>query len=128
MTTKRAREIADELKIDTARFTRYVKMARGNDSEIEKSFRQAPDKELAMRLLDVVTEKDLQDTPADVWLAHLVQQGDGIDNEMFQKYVLNPRIQNELITAYREPIKAAFGSKSLEGMKSSDLVRESCIG
>lgn len=122
MTTKRAREIADELKIDTARFTRYVKMARGNDSEIEKLFRQAPDKELAMRLLDVVTEKDLQDTPADVWLAHLVQQGDGIDNEMFQKYVLNPRIQNELITAYREPIKAAFGSESLEGMKSSDLV------
>lgn len=128
MTARRAHEIAAELKVDTARFTRYVEMARGNYPEIEKLFRQAPDKELAMQLLDVVTEKDLQDTPAEVWLQHLVQVNSGIDSGMFQKYVLNPRIQNELITAYRESIRVAFGKKILEvadrSIEMSAVVRE----
>jgi len=115
MKTGRAREIAEELEIDSTRFTRYVEMARGNYPEIEKLFRRAPDRELVMQLLDAVTEKDLQDTPAEVWLQHLVQVNPGVEGEMFQKYILNPRIQNEVISAYREPIRVAF-EKEIAGV------------
>lgn len=118
MTTRQAREVAEELEIDSTRFTRYVKMARGNYPEIEKLFRQAPDRELVMQLLDVVTEKDLQDTPAEVWLQHLVQVNPGVEGEMFQEYILNPRIQNEVISAYREPIRVAFG-KEIAGVAAN---------
>lgn len=113
MTAEAARGTAVELGVDTARFARYVRLARGNYAEIERLFREVGDKERAMQLLDVVAEKDLQDTPADVWLDHVAGTRDFPDGELFREYVLNPRVQNELITAFRQPIREALSRDSV---------------
>lgn len=60
---------------------------------------------LAMNLLGVIAEKDLQDTPADVLLSHVEGDGSDVANPYFTEYILNPRVQNELLTAYREPVR-----------------------
>ena len=91
-------DVAMELGVDTARFATYMVASRGNYSELLRFMREvSPERRtLAMNLLGVIAEKDLQDTPADVLLSHV--EGDGRD-------VSNPRVQNELLTAYREPVR-----------------------
>ena len=113
MTPGEAHRVATELGVDTARFARYINVARGNYREIERLFRLSGDKERAMALLDVVAEKDLQDTPADVWLDHLEGTRDFEEDALFRDYVLNPRVQNELITAFRQPIWTALAREGV---------------
>lgn len=113
MTAEAARDSAFELGVDTARFARYIRLARGNYAEIERLFREAGDRERAMQLLDVVAEKDLQDTPAEVWLDHVEGTRDFPDGGLFREYVLNPRVRNELITAFRRPLREALSRDSV---------------
>lgn len=115
MTPARAHDIAVELGVDTARFAGYIKAARGNYGEIEKFFRQAESKELAMMLLDVIAEKDLQDTPSDVLLSHLSMREGMPEDSLFPGYVLNPRVQNELLTAFRQPIRDDLSARGITG-------------
>ena len=100
-------DIAMELGVDTARFAAYMVASRGNYSELLRFMREvSPERRtLAMNLLGVIAEKDLQDTPADVLLSHVEGDGRDVSNPYFTEYILNPRVQNELLTAYREPVR-----------------------
>ena len=101
-------DVAMELGVDTARFATYMVTSRGNYSELLRFMREvSPERRtLAMNLLGVIAEKDLQDTPADVLLSHVEGDGRDVANPYFTEYILNPRVQNELLTAYREPVRA----------------------
>ena len=100
-------DVAMELGVDTARFATYMVASRGNYSELLRFMREvSPERRtLAMNLLGVIAEKDLQDTPADVLLSHVEGDGRDVSNPYFTEYILNPRVQNELLTAYREPVR-----------------------
>ena len=100
-------DVAMELGVDTARFAAYMVASRGNYSELLRFMREvSPERRtLAMNLLGVIAEKDLQDTPADVLLSHVEGDGSDVANPYFTEYILNPRVQNELLTAYREPVR-----------------------
>ena len=100
-------DVAMELGVDTARFAAYMVASRGNYSELLRFMREvSPERRtLAMNLLGVIAEKDLQDTPADVLLSHVEGDGRDVSNPYFTEYILNPRVQNELLTAYREPVR-----------------------
>ena len=100
-------DVAMELGVDTARFATYMVTSRGNYSELLRFMREvSPERRtLAMNLLGVIAEKDLQDTPADVLLSHVEGDGRDVSNPYFTEYILNPRVQNELLTAYREPVR-----------------------
>lgn len=100
-------DVAMELGVDTARFAAYMVASRGNYSELLRFMREvSPERRtLAMNLLGVIAEKDLQDTPADVLLSHVEGDGRDVANPYFTEYILNPRVQNELLTAYREPVR-----------------------
>ena len=100
-------DVAMELGVDTARFAAYMVASRGNYSELLRFMREVlPERRtLAMNLLGVIAEKDLQDTPADVLLSHVEGDGRDVSNPYFTEYILNPRVQNELLTAYREPVR-----------------------
>lgn len=100
-------DIAMELGVDTARFAAYMVASRGNYSELLRFMREvSPERRaLAMNLLGVIAEKDLQDTPADVLLSHVEGDGRDVSNPYFTEYILNPRVQNELLTAYREAVR-----------------------
>ena len=100
-------DIAMELGVDTAHFAAYMVASRGNYSELLRFMREvSPERRtLAMNLLGVIAEKDLQDTPADVLLSHVEGDGRDVSNPYFTEYILNPRVQNELLTAYREAVR-----------------------
>lgn len=116
------KQIADKAKVwnvDTKRLTKLLKEARGNYPEIvaflQKVYTlQVGDIETAMDLLEVVAGKDLQDTKATVWEEHLrgayefkkQPRFEDLHNAgLYKEYILNPRVKNEEITAYRELLR-----------------------
>ncbi len=99
---EKAEALAKELGIDPLKTTDFLIGSRGNYAEIEQFLRETPpDKRpLAMQLLRVISAKDLRDTPASVLLDHL-NNTPQVDSEYFVEYVMNPRIANEFLTAYK---------------------------
>ncbi|MDR1116268.1 MAG: transglutaminase-like domain-containing protein [Tannerella sp.] len=90
--------------------------SRGNYAEIEKFLKETPDSMMtrALSLLNAVSDKDLRDTPAEVFLDHLNNTPNSTLNapcsaeevqRLLQKYVLNPRVSNELLTPYKKFFK-----------------------
>ena len=72
-TEEKAEALAKELGIDPLKTADFMIGSRGNWREIEKFLRDAPaDKRpMAMDLLNVISAKDLRDTPASVLADHL---------------------------------------------------------
>lgn len=62
---------------------------------------------LALRILENVSEKDLRDTPVSVLADHLNNAPDpapGSDLTLYDRYVLSPRISNELLSTFRSQL------------------------
>ena len=84
-----------------------MQASRGNYAEIENFLRSAASEHrpMALALLDVISQKDLRDTPSEILKHHLqhtiAYEKDFVDRELFIRYVLNPRIANELLSCYR---------------------------
>lgn len=111
-------------------FFRYVKAARGNYPVIlrflELESRREPErKEVAMDLLGVLQEKDLQDITVEVLEDQLngafryatqprsPEYGARAYADVYREYILNPRIKNEFITAYRDIVAAYLEQKNI---------------
>ena len=95
-TEEKAEALAKELGIDPLKTSDFLIGSRGNWMEIEKFLRETPaDKRpVAMALLDVISAKDLRDTPASVLADHL-NNTEEVKSEQFNNYILNPRVANE---------------------------------
>ncbi|NMB36862.1 MAG: transglutaminase domain-containing protein [Bacteroidales bacterium] len=95
----------------------YLVASRGNWKEISAYLDQikSGSKSLyrdGIRLLELISEKDLRETPASVLLDHLDNFGgvEGMDSqqrELWYHYVLNPRIGNELLKSWRKEFQTA---------------------
>lgn len=93
---------------DVAEF--FVK-SRGNHSTIKKFLDETPigEQELAFYLLSVISDKDLRDISIDVLRDHLkFTVRNGSYDEAYRRYILNPRVSNEMITPYKEFFKGQF--------------------
>ncbi|MDR2469732.1 MAG: transglutaminase-like domain-containing protein, partial [Tannerella sp.] len=123
-TEEKAAALAKELSIDVERTAKYLLKSRGNWAEIESFLRKtSAEKRLsALDLLDVISDKDLRDTPAATLADHLnhtrsipedllpaISKRPPIDlkealseDNLFRRYVLNPRVANELLTPWRQ--------------------------
>lgn len=85
-----------------------------------------------MKLLKMISEKDLRDTPAEVLFDHLdnykgVEMNSAPDQiDLYQWYVLNPRIGNELLTPWRGVFQANEEIAALSGSpeKIIDFVKK----
>ena len=73
--------------------------SRGNYATIQTFLREAKNKEMAQRLLDVISEKDLRDVQLEVLKDHEVAETN--TSELYCKYVMNPRIEIEWLSPYR---------------------------
>ena len=85
--------------------------SRGNYKTIVKFLSSTPREELALAyfLLSVISDKDLRDVKIDVLYDHLEQTArNGAYDEDFRKYILNPRVSNEMITPYKAFFKEQF--------------------
>ena len=87
-----------------------IKRSMGNYKSIVQFLKNAPaeDKGLAIKLLTLVAEKDLRDTPERILTDHLTSSiryentGNNFNEDVYYNYVLNPRVANELIVAWRK--------------------------
>jgi hypothetical protein len=87
-----------------------IRKSMGNYKQISSFILNTPagKRKLAIRLLGLISEKDLRDTHEDVLNDHLQytlpfeNSGNGYGEEIWNNYVLNPRIANELIVKWRK--------------------------
>ncbi|MDP4221682.1 MAG: transglutaminase domain-containing protein [Bacteroidota bacterium] len=120
-----AKAIAVQLNTDTARIVSLIKKSMGNYREIIAFLKRTSDndRELAISLLGSIAEKDLRDTKASVLEDHLknVKNPYKLDtkSELFVNYILNPRVANEMLVAYRE-----YLLKNLPADLSTNVVKD----
>nr|WP_320119387.1 transglutaminase domain-containing protein [uncultured Marinifilum sp.] len=96
-----------------------LKKSQGNWKEIKKFIEHTNKNnvEYVTALLDLIAAKDLRDTKAEILLDHLNYTLTNYDikeyssKEMFMKNVLNPRIKNENLIAYRGYFQKEFDGK-----------------
>jgi len=119
MTEAQAGLLAAGLGLPNDKVWDAIRKSRGNYREIETFLNAANPQDLptAMDLLEVIAEKDLRDTRSFILLDHLthaldrVPDSSGMTPETFTSCVLNPRVANEMLIAYRGYLKEAFGSR-----------------
>lgn len=101
-TKEKAEALAGELGIDPLKTSDFLIGSRGNWMEIETFLRNTPTDERAraMALLDVISAKDLRDTPASVLSDHLVNTP-VVQTTLFDEYIMNPRVANEFLSPYK---------------------------
>lgn len=115
---KQAFDIATEIGADSARVWNVLKTSRGNHDQIKLFLLNTPreDIAIALELLEVISTKDLCDTPADVLIDHLRGAVHYSDKAHFRDYILNPRIDNELLTPYRATLSAIGGCSTADAI------------
>ncbi len=117
-------EINQELSLE------FLKKSRGNHAEIISFIEQVPaaKKELIFPLLEVISEKDLHDTPASVLLDHILYAQETSDiKPIYKNYILNPRIKNEILSPFRSEILSKFKSEFKDSNKLNSSTVENWI-
>lgn len=109
VTPESAEETARLLGLDENRVKRVLLESRGNHKLLTRALQNMNQelREIALCLLEKISEKDRRDIPVDVLKSHV----DAFlpDNEFpmdFQyEYVLNPRVENERLTTYKQMLR-----------------------
>lgn len=104
---KASDELAQLLGADKNRVWNIMSQTRGNHPQIAQFLTSAPRENVsqALDLLEVISAKDLRDTPCEVLLDHLTTALPWAKKQFFKEYILNPRVDNELLTKYRNQLK-----------------------
>ncbi|PKQ60480.1 hypothetical protein BZG02_19195 [Labilibaculum filiforme] len=114
-----ASSLAEKKSLDSQLIWNACKKSQGNWNEIQQ-FIEATTEEngaFAVDLLNLVADKDLRDTRSTILEDHLnntvgkYKLEDYDSKEVYLKYVLNPRISNEWLIAYRGYLQKAFEGK-----------------
>jgi len=108
--------IAQKAGLNSDSVWMYLKLSRGNWPEI-KSFISSGtqlNKVFMFNILADISQKDLHDTPAGILLDHLQNSktdfivSEKIPVEVFNKYVLNPRIAGEILSPYKSFLQQKY--------------------
>ncbi|MCK5821012.1 MAG: transglutaminase domain-containing protein [Bacteroidales bacterium] len=123
MSEERALEIAEEYELKGEDFVRLVKSSRGNYDEIAGFINKSPSqlRPLAMSLLDQVSLKDLRDTKKEILRDHLLGANafintDTYSNDIFKRYILNPRVATEMLLGYRDILRGEFTNEEVTAL------------
>ncbi len=87
--------------------------SRGNYKTIKKFLGETPreERELAYYLLLGISDKDLRDVNIWVLRDHMKNTvRNGVYDEVFRKYILSPRVSNEMLTPYKGFFKRRFSA------------------
>ena len=112
-------KLADEKSLDAGMIWNSFKKSQGNWKEIQKFIKSTSEGNgaIAVDLLNLIADKDLRDTRSEILEDHLsntigkYKLEDYSSKEFYLKYVLNPRISNEWLIAYRGYLQKAFQDK-----------------
>ncbi len=122
-TEDKAKAFAEKQGIDAAIATKLLIGSRGNYQTIENFLANATDKKAAIDLLQRISAKDLRDASGNVLADHLNNSVklEGVDEETFNQYVRNPRISNELLTAYKSFFQQAIPENEVKAYRESPM-------
>ncbi len=121
LSKSRALALAQELGVEGEVLGRVLPASQGNHAEILRFLRETPGprRGLALDLLNLVSAKDLRDTPAEVLRDHLegaLAVGADLarrDPEAFKAWVLCPRIHHEMLTPWRSGLRKVLPAQLL---------------
>lgn len=104
---KAAKDFCHKLEIDESAAKLLVD-SRGNHRTITRFLESVKpaDRKKAVALLSVISEKDLHDITPAVLADHLATPSSA--NPLFDKYVMNPRVQTEGLTPYKSYFSKAL--------------------
>jgi transglutaminase-like putative cysteine protease len=103
----------------------YVKASRGNHDEIVPFIDQNRTNTWAGALLDIIAAKDLRDTKNHILTDHLTHASEYADDyapEIFTRYILNPRIELEMLLPYRGYLLEKFSEEFMKQIQSDPHV------
>lgn len=102
MTPGRVVPLTHKLGLEAEPLTSLLIAGRGNYDQLISFLEKTPDtlRTRALQLLQVISAKDLRDTPESVLTDHL-QNTPASENPLYEAYILNPRIANEMLTSYK---------------------------
>lgn len=129
LTIERAKRIAKSFGMDDEKLAPLLVASRGNHYTLYEALEKLSETQrpLALRLLQVVSEKDLRDIPAEVVVKHVIETPEQ-ENPLFDKYVLNPRIANEMLCPYKAYLRECLAG--IPGMderaKSPEILAQWC--
>lgn len=123
ITAEQAATIAKNLGLEQEPLSTFLIASRGNHDEIVRFLQETPAKsrQQALELLKVISAKDLRDTPANVLMDHL-KNTPATDSPLFNAYILNPRISNEMLTPYKEFFNKAIDPRLAEEIQQDPKV------
>lgn len=99
------------IRLDEAAAKRLKKTENWENPEKAVFLGKEDHKELRKEMLAALTEKDQTDFVSSVLEEHLalaLPYENTTDHETFVKYILNPRVRNEILKPYRKEIQEAF--------------------
>ena len=110
------------LNLDTARIMKIFLRSMGNYNEIRSFLSETPDslRSVAVSLLEIISDKDLRDIKSYVLSDHLRNSykpsylSGETGNKMFLDYILNPRVADELIVAWRSYFREKLSPQLLK--------------
>ena len=103
----------------------YVKKSRGNYEEIINFIEANKENKWAVPLLDEIADKDLRDTKAEILTDHLknsMAYANDYSSEIFTKYILGPRIELEMLLAYKSFLNNEFDENFVEDVRQDPNV------
>ncbi|SKA76099.1 Transglutaminase-like superfamily protein [Caloramator quimbayensis] len=116
---KESDEQAYNLGLPKDRLWKILKMSRGNSHEILKFIKEQTPKygEWPLKLLESLKEKDLTDTFIPVLTDHLIYSlplKGNHEDEVFTKYIMCPRVNYEMIGAYKHFFQSRFSKHEID--------------
>ena len=108
----------------------FLQKARGNRQEVERFLLDGGPSEQKVRMLETLSEKDLADLNADTLNEHLRYAEPferETDAELFRRYVLCPRIENEQLVPYRAFLTDFFSAETREEFRRSPALIQKAI-
>lgn len=122
ITEEKTLEIGAKTNLDPLAMWKVLEKSKGNWKAIAKVL-EVPGSTLkpwVLPLLNGVSDKDLRDTPSDILISHLtrsfVHAGElpSSHKDIFIEYVLNPRVDNEIIVDYKMFLQEKFDKSFID--------------
>ncbi|WP_274422668.1 transglutaminase domain-containing protein [Blautia sp. XA-2221] len=115
------------IRLEKASAKRIAKTENWTNPECEKFLQNVSESDceestLRAELLEALTEKDRTDCVAEVLEEHLTWAApyeENLEHSVFVNYVLNPRVDDEVLMKYRADVEAAFSDEEKHGFREN---------
>jgi len=125
MTAESARKFAKEHQLDEDDVAKLLVASRGNHATIREfisGLSSDKSKRDGIDLLQQISAKDLRDVSLEVLTDHLTNSHDiGTKDDHFRRFVLNPRVSNEMITPYKAFFEKAVSEQDREAYRTDPM-------